>query len=98
MRLLLAACTWSSYGSRRFPVSMIPYPEYFGTYPEGRVTVKDMLECTMHGRCADSEVLANHKPDDAPLYVFERVFLNAIAPELLEDFPKVWCRRAGGLL
>ena len=84
---------WGSgcrFGSRKFPVSKIPYPEYFGTHPEGRVTVRDMLECTMHGHCDGNDVLANQQTNGtAPLYVFERVFLNAIAPELLEDFPKV---------
>ena len=75
------------YGNRKFPVSKIPYPEYFGTFAEGRVTVKDMLACVMQGDCG-AGLLSHQKDGEAPLYVFERVFLNNIAPELLEDFPK----------
>ncbi len=87
-RAVAMPCRLCRLGSRVFPVSKIPYPEYFGSHPAGRVTVRDMLSCVVHGACAG--VLAGEgAAATSPLYVFERVFLNAIAPELQEDFPKV---------
>ncbi len=79
------------FGGSRFPVSAIPYPEYFGKHPDGQVSVSEILPCVSDGRCDDAtaKFATPSSGGQTPLYVFERSFLDAIAPEIKDDFPKV---------
>jgi hypothetical protein len=90
-------CLGCRFGDRAFAVSNIPYPDYFGEKAMGKYTVATVMQCMTVGDCPASLVpsaaaLAN---GSTPFYIFERLFLNMIAPEIGEDFPKVRLRACG---
>ena len=79
------------FGDRHFPVANVPYPDYFGGKAIGSFTVSDIMACIAGTRCPPALVpagtaLAN---GSTPFYVFERLFLEIVAPEIQKDFPKV---------
>lgn len=57
----------------------------------GEFTVSDIMACMSGGTCPKELAPATQSVANGttPFYVFERLFLNIVAPEIGEDFPKV---------